>query len=96
MMIAHRFQRLDDHRLGRREAIGSAGHRIGLIRGELSSPSPSKPGTSLFRSAAVNISQRQGRQCGPTPAGYGHIAAVRRARWACNDTIGAGRAAANQ
>jgi hypothetical protein len=34
MMIAHRFRRLDDHRLGRPEALSSAGHRIGLIRGK--------------------------------------------------------------
>jgi hypothetical protein len=43
MMIAHLFHRLDDHRLGRREALSTAGHRIGLIGGEHRKP-PTRPG----------------------------------------------------
>jgi hypothetical protein len=59
MMIAHRFQRLDDYRLGRREAIGGAGHRIGLIRGELSS-------AFSFEAGYFPVQKRR-RQYQPTP-----------------------------
>ena len=52
-MIAHQFQRLDDHRLGRREALSSAGHRIGLIRAERRKPQDTRGKVRAGRGAGL-------------------------------------------